>query len=380
VVQRRTQITFLALSSMAAATACGLATQGTYVRVNGGPDGFGEDATASSSGGSSSGYGSSSGSSSGSFVFGDDGGLVLTDDAGDDGGGGTLPEASLGPCNYDGVWATRISIPVSWSPQGLNSIILAPGTGKIEQWIRGSRTHQGSTLTDATVVCGVSLPDFKSTMLALNETYGVRFPPSLFDNHYLPVFQVTGTISGDSAGATYSTTPTAALLGVTMSSATSDSWPSDPTTLSAVDMDKDGKPGVTVLVASGVTSGGYYAQIPVELPAIGAPLTSVARADKLYLAIRQVTSVSGTVKDCDHISGTVNIPTINGKTAIDSHVLGCELADGGDCSTTASFGSTSQAGFVDNTQPVFTPTGTGTFDSVRIPSGTTCASVRSMLP
>jgi hypothetical protein len=361
---------------MAAATACGLATQGTFVPgANGG--GGGDDATASSSGGSSSGYGSSGGSSSGSFVFGDDAG-IRPDDAGDDGGGGTLPEASLGPCNYDGVWASKLTIDVSWSPQGLTSIILASGTGKIEQWIRGSRTHQGSTLTDATVVCGVVLPDFQSTAVVGNETYGVRFPPSLFDSHYLPVFQVTGTISGNMAGATYSTSPTAALLGVTMSSPTSDPWPSDPSTVNAQDMDKDGKPGVTITVATGLTgAGGVYSLVPTGIPAAYQP---IIRADKLYVAIRQVTAVSGTVKNCDHVSGTVTIPTISGKTAIDSHVLGCELADGGDCSTTASFGSTSQAGFVDNTQPVFTPTGTGTFDSVRISAGTSCAGVRSMLP
>jgi hypothetical protein len=143
-------------------------------------------------------------------------------------------------------------------------------------------------------------------------------------------------------------------------------------------MDNDGKPGVTITVASGLNgTGGIYSQVPVGIPSVGQP---TVRADKLYVAIRQVTSVNGTVKDCNHISGTVNIPTISGKTAIDSHVLGCELADGGDCSMTASFPSTSQAGFVDNTQPVFTPTGTGTFESVRIPNGTTCASIRSMLP
>ncbi|MGH7435211.1 MAG: hypothetical protein ACRENE_06025, partial [Polyangiaceae bacterium] len=158
----------------------------------------------------------------------------------------------------------------------------------------------------------------------------------------------------------------------------SESWPSSPDGVSSMDMDNDGKPGVTLYAASGATTmGGYYSQIPVGIPAFGQP---TVRADKLYVAIRQVTSVSGTVKDCDHISGTVTIPSLGGKDAIDSHVLGCELADGGDCSTTAPFGSSSQAGFVDNTQPVFTPTGTGAFDSVRVPAGTSCSAVRSMLP
>jgi hypothetical protein len=82
------------------------------------------------------------------------------------------------------------------------------------------------------------------------------------------------------------------------------------------------------------------------------------------------------------LTGSVSIPQLSGKDAIDSHVLGCELADGGDCTTTAQAGSSSQAAFVDNTQPVFTPSGTSSFESVRLRAdgGTGCAEVRSLLP
>ncbi|MGH7435057.1 MAG: hypothetical protein ACRENE_05220, partial [Polyangiaceae bacterium] len=210
------------------AAACGLATEGTLIPLGStGPGG--DDATAphgsSGSQGSSSGFNlGDDGASSGGFYLGDDGGTPPPDDASDD----SLPPPSKGPCNYDGVWASRLTVDVSWSPQGLTSIVLASGSGKIEQWIRGTRSHQGSTLTDSTVVCGIVLPDFQSTALAATETYGVRFPPTLFDNHYLPLFDVTGTISGNMAGATYSTTNTAALLGVTLQNPSSESWPSSP--------------------------------------------------------------------------------------------------------------------------------------------------------
>jgi hypothetical protein len=300
--------------------------------------------------------------------------LVLGDDGGgdarsDDEGVDPASDAPAGTCNYGGVWASKLTIDVSWMPQGLTSIILATGSGQIQQWIRGVRVQSGMTLTDATVVCGIDLPDFQSTALAASETYGVVFPPSLFDSNYLPTFTVSGTVSGSTAGSTYSTTPAAALLGIALSDPTTDPWPSTVTT--EVDMDKDGEPGVTIDVAMGATAaGGEYSGVPVGIPGLGQP---TVRASKLYVAIRQVTAVSATVMDCDHITGTVSIPTIAGKAGIDSHVLGCALAAGGDCTST-------QASFVDNTQPVFTPTGTATLTSVRVPSGTSCAAVRQMLP
>lgn len=327
----------------------------------------GDDGSPSSSSGAGSSSGYVAGSSSGAFALGDGGGAVGDGPAGDDGGVASTSDGST--CDYTGIWASKLTIDVTWQPQGLNSIILASGSGQIEQWIRGSRTQQGTTLTDATVVCGIQLPDFQSTALAAMETYGVVFPSSLFDNHYLPIFTVTGTVSGQTPGSTYTTTGTAALIGLTMANPLTDPWPATVTT--EVDMDMDGKPGVTIEVASGTTpSGGEYSGVPVGIPALGEP---TVRASKLYVAIRQVTSVAGTVTDCDHITGTVSIPTVAGKAGIDSHVLGCALALGGDCSS-------SQASFVDNTQPVFTPTGSGTLASQRVPAGTSCSQVRQMIP
>jgi hypothetical protein len=370
-LSRRPPASLCIWALLAVPTACGLSTQGTSATSGQSSSGGlvqGDDgASSGSTGGSSSGYGSSgstSGSSSG-FSVGDDSGL------GDDGGPVDPPDApqSNGPCNYAGTWASKLTIDVTWAPQGLNSIILAPGMGQIKQWIRGSRTQQGSTVTDATVVCGIDLPDFQSSMLAASETYGVVFPASLFDSKFLPTFTVNGTVSGPMAGATYATTSSAALLGLSLSNPTSDVWPSTVST--EVDMDKDMEPGVTIGVASGATSaGGAYSGVPVGIPA---PFAPTVRANKLYVAIRQLTVVSATVKDCDHINGVVTIPSVGGKSGIDSHVLGCELAAGGDCTST-------QATFVDNTQPVFTPTGTGTISSARVPSGVTCAAVRQMLP
>jgi hypothetical protein len=287
--------------------------------------------------------------------------------------GGDDAAVDGGACDFTGTWASRLTIDVTWAPQGLNGIILASGSGQIQQWTKGERVQTGMSTSDATVVCGIDLPDFQETAIAGGETYGVRFPDSLFDNGYLPTFTVSGIVSGFTAGSAYSTTTTAALLGLSMANPTTDPWPATITT--EVDMDQDGKPGVTIDVAQ----GSPYSDIPTEIPGL---FQTPARANKLYVAIRQVTIINATVQDCDHMTGTVSIPEISSKYAIDSHVLGCALdGDGGDCTTTVPLATeTSQAAFVDNTQPVFTPSGTTDVQSVRLATGATCADVRAALP
>jgi hypothetical protein len=332
----------------------------------------------------------------------DDAGPLSVSDAATDGGGlggddaetideasTTTPDASApdarmsglgtdGGCNFNGTWATRITIDVNWQPQGLMSVILAAGSGTITQWVKGLRVQTATApleLSDDSVLCGVALPDFQATALGLNEVYGVRFPDSLFDDAYIPPFTINGALTPQMGGGfAYSTTPTAVLLGLTLQDPTTDSWPA--TVMTEVDQDQDGFPGVTIAVAQGplaapTATASDYSYIPTGVPA---PFMPISLASSLYVAIRQITVASGTVQDCNTITGTVSIPTIDSKTAIDSHVLGCGLVDGGDCTT----GSSSQASFVDNSQPVFTPSGTTTFQTIRISTGATCADVRSM--
>jgi hypothetical protein len=276
-----------------------------------------------------------------------------------------------GSCDFNGTWGSLVTVDVNWAPQGLNiqTFVLAPGSGTIKQWIKGVRVQHGSSLEDSTVVCGIELPDFHGTQVVAGQTYGVVFPDSLFDDMLLPSFDVAAVVTSSSPGAKYSASASAALLGLTMANPTTDPWPTTVTT--ATDPDNDGTPGVTVNAAEGVApgDGGYYADFPVGIPA---PFQPVVLANQLHLAIRQVTTITGSVVDCDHIVGTASIPQIAGQYAINSHVVGCELVEGGACTDT-------QAAFVDNTQPVFTPSGPTTFQSLRLPAGATCATVRSML-
>ena len=268
-------------------------------------------------------------------------------------------------CDFTGTWASRVIIDVSWVPQGLMGAILAPGNGQIKQWVLSTRVATGQTTTDTAIVCGIALPDFSGTQVAGGEKYGIQFPSSIFDKGILPSFAISGSIVGSGPGASYSSTPGAVLIGLTLPNPTTDPWPSSVTTV--VDSDQDGEPGVTALA----TQGSGYADVIVD--------TVGDRADKLYVAMRQITSVTAKAVDCDTFTGTVNIPQITDTTgtakyAIDSHVLGCRLdGDAGDCYSV-------QGSFVDATQPVFSPSGNTSFTSLRVVSGATCATVRQQLP
>jgi hypothetical protein len=232
-----------------------------------------------------------------------------------------------------------------------------------------TRTQSGTTLTDSTVVCGIDLPDFAGTVVAGAEAYGVRFPDALFDDHDLPSFTINGTVSASTTNATYTTSATAALLGIDLASPASAPWPSAVDALTeSIDSDHDGNPGVTAFAAQGAG----YSDIPIDI-------YKSARATAVYVVIREVTQVTGTVTDCNHMSGSVTIPQLtdsNGdsKYAIDSHVIGCELeGDAGACNGL-------QWTFIDDTQPIFSPSGGSTFASERMPSSTTCMQVRAALP
>jgi hypothetical protein len=298
-------------------------------------------------------------------------------DAGDSGGGTTPdagPDASAhdggsgadgGACNFAGTWASQISVDVTWAAGGTLDIVIAPGSGTIKQWLLGTRTMSGTTVTDTTAVCGIQLPDFHGSAL-VNEAYGIRFPNALFDSGDLSTFTIPGTVSGSTPTATYTTSPVAVLLGLTLANPTTAAWPGTITT--AVDEDGDHEPGITANVAQ----GGGFSNVPLDFSVVTGP-NSVARANRLYLAIRQVTSVSAHFTDCDHATGSVTVPQLGSgastKYAIDSHVIGCGLVGGTtDCTAT-------QTTFVDQNQPVFVPTATQ-FVSTRMPAGTSCATVR----
>jgi hypothetical protein len=154
-----------------------------------------------------------------------------------------------------------------------------------------------------------------------------------------------------------------------MSAPASGAWPTSASGVTEVDMDVDGEPGVTALSKTPPV----YSYVPTTIiPSL--PDFSLVRADKLYMAVRFVTtSLSGAMSTCTAASGGTNSVMVED---MDSHILGCHVfggADGGagDCNA-------AQATFVDDNRPVFAVDSASFTAAVVTPA--TCAAVQAALP
>jgi hypothetical protein len=95
-------------------------------------------------------------------------------------------------------------------------------------------------------------------------------------------------------------------------------------------------------------------------------LGSAPSADKLYLSSRTVVSLDGKLTSCADVAGTAKI------AFFDSHVVGCHVKNGGDCTP-------SQIDFVDQSRTLYKITG-ATFTAKKIADDATCADARAALP
>jgi hypothetical protein len=286
----------------------------------------------------------------------------------------TEPACSGGACgcNLDVSWAVKITVNVSW-PATL--VLQAAGDGEpggtselINIWALFSPAGTPTGLSIATTVepCNITLPDFAST---LGETYGVSFPASLFDHtptSFLAPVGATLNLGASVPPTSYSmTSGVETLMG--MSAPATGTWPATAAGVTQVDMDADGKPGVTALAKQGT----IYTDIPTSYNFI-----DPVRADELYMAIRSdITSLSGSLSTCTAASGATGSVVV---TKMDSHILGCHVdaaSGGGDCPA----GSTvSGAIFVDDNRPVFV-INSASF-SAKAVSTATCAAVVAAIP
>ena len=76
--------------------------------------------------------------------------------------------------------------------------------------------------------------------------------------------------------------------------------------------------------------------------------------------------LEGTFSSCTDLSGAAKI------TLFDSHVVGCHVGNGGECSA-------NQADFVDQNRTIY-KIGTATFTARQVPETASCADVRAALP
>lgn len=297
-------------------------------------------------------YGGYTGSGGTSF-----GGATGSGGGGSGGTGGSTSDASA-LCDYSGTWATYITVPVSWPTA---PFVLDGGTGTLQQWDLTEQVQQGADVSAHTVPCMIFLPDLQSSLFGGFQKYGIRFPNALFDTGGIPGsdFVLHGSVSP--SGISVQTDTFAILIGLTMANPTTTPWPGTHA-LSLQDHDGDGSPGITVIPATGQG----YSMPPVDL--------SGNYADRVYIAERTISRLYGPLTSCDQVTLAVEIVPVAGETTgIQSSVVGCHVQNGVDCTT-------AQSDFVDAIRPQYTPTGTGTSISVRIPPGSTCADVRNRFP
>ena len=75
--------------------------------------------------------------------------------------------------------------------------------------------------------------------------------------------------------------------------------------------------------------------------------------------------------NCDQIEGHIEIGTVNGAPALNSHIVGCIIEGGALCNAT-------QADFVDTNGPRFEPAPGTTMEMRRMADDATCAHVRGL--
>jgi len=326
-----------------------------------GGGGAGGALTGEDSGAMETGRGGGAGGASGSGEPGNGGSAEA---GGTAGAGGSAPAdagTKLASCDFSGTWASYVTQPVTWPA----SIVLFAGQGTIQQWnLTRQKLIPGTATFDAkTIPCGLVVPDLQSNFFQANAKFGLRFPDALFDQGGIPdaPFVIRATATGGKLG--FETDPFAILIGVNLADAAKASWPA-ATALTPRDDDEDGNVGITVAAAAGP---GYS-----NFPGSSNPFDPV-RADYVYIAERTVSSLLGTVDDCDHQHASVTVQAIGGKSGIDSTVIGCHKTDGTTCSA-------ADAAFIDSNRPTFTPSGPGAMTIVRVPDAATCADVRARFP
>lgn len=274
-------------------------------------------------------------------------------------GNGGAPVCNAGVCDtlcdLNGVFALKLTAAGSW-PE--NAAIYS-GSGTFETWFRVAAAHGGNTLAVGVTECGRTVPAEQNQLVA--ETMRTLFPNALFDGGFLPSSSATVSLGSSNPGASLSWPLTVTQMGVSLANPATDSWPSDAANLPAaslIDMDGDGKPGVTLTYANG---GGYI------YPRTSSSPFSTTRADLAYVGARLGFSLGGTLTSCSTASGTAQIPLY------DRGIVGCNRASSTqDCNS-------SERSILDTYKPAWTM-GAASFALQAVAADANCAAVRAALP
>lgn len=329
----------------------GAATGGTQNPGSGGQTGSTGGSGRAGSGGSSGGTG---GGSSGGTGGNSSGGAMGT---GGSTGGATGTGGSAGGCPARSKFTQAVHevLNVTW-PAGTAT---SAGTGTVHFWAKTLFTANGNSLTGSLQVCGTVLPPAELSALVGGGMVLIEFPPAAWESSGAPHFDLTATLSGWNVGDTFTYTYTA-LVGFTMADGSTAAWPATYTGITTpADFDGDTIPGLT----SVPRNGGGYVLPPTSI--VGA-LGHGAGADKVYVANRNVATVTQKWTSCDEGAGTEEFKYFN------NHVIGCHVMGASECTA-------AETKFVDDNRTIFSVT-SATSKTTIVPDAATCADVRNALP
>ncbi len=271
-------------------------------------------------------------------------GTTGTAGAGGTGGGACPPRTTY-------TEASHLIVNVSW-PAGLASM---RGDGQLHVWGKVVYTANGNTLSGTLQACGISLPPTTLTALGGGGMIQIDVPNDKWEAPSMPRFPVDGTQTAWDIGATLNFSYVA-LIGFTMADAATAPWPQP---YSDITMTNDAEGDMHVGLTAVPRSGGTYTLPPTSI-------LQSARADQLYIVIRQVTSATLTRTACDQASGSATFMYLN------NHVVGCHVMGGSDCVS-------SDITFIDNNRAIYEITG-ATAQTKVVADTATCADVRAALP
>lgn len=254
------------------------------------------------------------------------------------------------PSKTNTTQAIHVTMAVTWP----GSVGKNPGSGNVHVWTRSKLTFNGNKITTSNTPCGSVVPDVQTTPVAGGGKVQAEFPPVVWESASMVTFEGTGEQSSFDVNSKVVTSASTALVGLTMADPTAP-WPESASGISGVDSDGDSKMGITAVPKKG---SGY------SLPPTS--LLQGKRADKLYIASRTTTALTGVRDTCDSIKGTANV------TAFDNHVIGCHIEGGAECNA-------SEQDFIDQNRTIFKVT-SATYEGKVIAENATCADVRAALP
>jgi hypothetical protein len=236
------------------------------------------------------------------------------------------------------------------------------GTGKVYIWNKADLVASGTTLSGQVKACGTVLPETTLTALGRIAAGGskilIEVPVAVWDAPTMPSYPVVGTRASAALGAALQIQLTAP-LGFERPDPKA-AWPDSYTGLRTFlrDAEGDGHPGYS---ARPRPDGGYV------LPPTALGLGGLApAAETVFLVSSNVFTLAGPRTSCDAFAGNAMV------TAFDSHVVGCTVKGGADCTDR-------QTDFVDQNRMKYQPKA-ATFTAKRIAATATCDDVRRALP